>query len=82
MDYRDQLEALLEETNPFALVTVAHLLTQQTRGDQAGRYAAKWRLTRLLYERDCTKARQTAMWNPPIRSRVCSGQQHAPHRRG
>jgi hypothetical protein len=57
MDYRDRLEVLLTDDNPFALVTAAHLLTQQTRGDSAGRYAAKWRLARLLYERDWERQR-------------------------
>ncbi|AUB82347.1 hypothetical protein [Candidatus Thiodictyon syntrophicum] len=34
------------------MVTAAHLLTRETRGDTERRYAAKWRLARLLYERD------------------------------
>jgi hypothetical protein len=55
--YADRLDALLEDPNPFALVTASHLLTRQTRGDNAGRYAAKWRLSRLLYERDWDKQR-------------------------
>lgn len=37
--------------DPFGLVTVAHLLTQQTRGDDHRRRMAKWRLTKLLYQR-------------------------------
>ena len=44
LDFEPQLDALLADPNPFALVTVAHLLTQRTHGDDAGRYAAKWRL--------------------------------------
>ena len=44
LDFEPQLDALLADPNPFALVTAAHLLTQRTRGDNAGRYAAKWRL--------------------------------------
>lgn len=47
----------MADPNPFALVTAAHLLTQQTRGDVAARYAAKWRLAKLLYERDWDKQR-------------------------
>ena len=43
VDFEPQLDALLADRNPFALVTAAHLLTQGTRGDDAGRYAAKWR---------------------------------------
>jgi hypothetical protein len=48
---------LLAELNPFALVTAAHLLTRQTRHDPEGRYAAKWRLARLLYQRDWDRQR-------------------------
>jgi hypothetical protein len=57
MDYRARLDDLLTESNPFALVTAAHLLTQQTRGNAPDRYAAKWRLARLLYERDWDRQR-------------------------
>jgi hypothetical protein len=55
LDYAPQLEELLENPNPFALVTAAHLLTQRTRKDVQARYAAKWRLAKLLYERDWGK---------------------------
>lgn len=57
LDYADQLDALMDNPNPFALVTAAHLLTQQTRRNPAGRYDAKWQLARLLYERDWDKQR-------------------------
>jgi hypothetical protein len=57
LDYALRLEILLNDSNPFALVTAAHLLTQQTRHDPQARYAAKWRLARLLYERDWDKQR-------------------------
>jgi hypothetical protein len=57
LDYAPQLEELLENPNPFALVTAAHLLTQRTRKDVQARYAAKWRLAKLLYERDWGKQR-------------------------
>lgn len=53
--YRDRIDALLGNENPFALVTAAHLLTQQTRRHAVKRYAAKWRLSRLLYERGWTR---------------------------
>ena len=55
--YAERLDALLADPNPFALVTAAHLLTQRTRRDMPGRYAAKWRLARLLYERDWDRQR-------------------------
>ena len=51
LDYRNQEEALLDDANPFALVTLAHLLTQATRKDMEARFAAKWKLVQLLYQR-------------------------------
>ena len=57
IDHAPHIEALLADENPFALVTAAHLLTQRTRQDHAERYAAKWRLARLLYERDWGRQR-------------------------
>lgn len=62
-DYADQLEALLAQDNPFALVTAAHLLTQNTRRDANSRHVAKWRLTRLLYARDWDKKRIIDLYN-------------------
>lgn len=56
-DYAPRLEALLAQSNPFGLVTAAHLLTSRTRGDVARRRAAKLRLARLLYARDWDKQR-------------------------
>jgi hypothetical protein len=55
LDYAPQLENLLKNPNPFALVTAAHLLTQRTRKDVKARYTAKWQLAKLLYERDWGK---------------------------
>jgi hypothetical protein len=55
LDYAPQLEELLKNPNPFALVTAAHLLTQRTRKDVKARYRAKWQLAKLLYERDWGK---------------------------
>ena len=57
LDYADRLEDLVADPNPFALVTAAHLLTRATQGDTERRYAAKWRLARLLYERDWDRQR-------------------------
>jgi hypothetical protein len=62
-DYAPQLEQLLTQDNVFGLVTAAHLLTQQTRGRDVERYAAKWRLTRMLYERDWDKQRVIDLFN-------------------
>ncbi|MEF8729750.1 MAG: DUF4351 domain-containing protein [Accumulibacter sp.] len=57
LDYANQTESLLEDPNPFALVTAAHLFTRRTKGDPEQRYAAKWRLAKLLYERNWDKQR-------------------------
>jgi hypothetical protein len=56
-DYSERLDELTVDPNPFAVVTMAHLLTQRTRGDDLARYQAKRRLTRLLYERGWNKRR-------------------------
>lgn len=56
-DYAPRLEQLLAQSNPFGLVTAAHLLTRRTGGDAARRHAAKLRLARLLYARDWDKQR-------------------------
>lgn len=57
LDYGPQTETLQDNPNPFALVTAAHLLTRQTKGDNGKRLAAKWRLAKLLYERSWDKQR-------------------------
>lgn len=57
LDYHDQTEALLADPNAFALVTAAHLLTRATKGNDAKRLAVKWRLAKLLYDRDWDKQR-------------------------
>jgi len=41
LDYRPRQSDLLIDTNPFALVTAAHLLTRETKGDDRQRLAAK-----------------------------------------
>ena len=56
-DYADCLPELLAHASPFALVMAAHLLTQQTKRNAGQRHAAKWRLTKLLYERGWGKQR-------------------------
>ncbi|MBF0164299.1 MAG: hypothetical protein HQM01_07355 [Magnetococcales bacterium] len=48
IDYpSDDLE---KSTNPFAMVTLAHIQAKQTRHRPEERYQAKWRLIRRLYE--------------------------------
>ena len=56
-DYSDRVDELLSIDNAFALITAAHILTQQTRKKSQARYEAKLRLVRLLYERQWDKQR-------------------------
>jgi hypothetical protein len=56
-DYAGREAELQADENPFALVTLAHLLTQATRQDMDARYAAKWKLIQLLYRRGWEKQR-------------------------
>jgi len=56
-DYAGRDAMLTASRNPFALVTLAHLYTQRTRQNVAERYAAKWRLTKLLFQRGWSKRR-------------------------
>lgn len=57
LDYADRAESLENDSNPFALVTLAHLQTRATRTDPQARYAAKWKLVQLLYRRGWDKQR-------------------------
>ncbi|XLZ68446.1 DUF4351 domain-containing protein [Massilia sp. SR12] len=57
LDYADRIDQLQASRNPFALVTLAHLYTQRTKHDAASRYAAKWRLTKLLFQRGWSRKR-------------------------
>ena len=51
LDYAQQWATLEESRNPFALVVLAHLITQRTRKHPHKRYAAKVKLIKGLYER-------------------------------
>ena len=57
IDREGELATLPADPNPFALVTVAHLLTRRTRDAPYDRFQAKRRLVRLLYERNWSKTR-------------------------
>ena len=56
-DYAEKVDDLLASDNAFGLITVAHILTQQTRKQHQERYEAKLRLVRLLYKRQWDKQR-------------------------
>jgi len=51
IDYAKRSKELQADHNPFAVVVLAHLQTQATRRKINERYAAKFQLMRLLYER-------------------------------
>ncbi len=57
LDHADKAQALENDPNPFALVTLAHLQTKATRTDPQARFAAKWKLVQLLYRRGWDKQR-------------------------
>ncbi len=57
LDFAGRESELQGQANPFALVTLAHLLTKATRQDMAARFAAKWKLIQLLYQRGWGKQR-------------------------
>ena len=57
LDFTGAEAELLVNENPFALVTLAHLLTRATRKDMNARFAAKWQLIQLLYRRGWEKQR-------------------------
>jgi hypothetical protein len=50
LDYRSQWAQLEESRNPFAVVVMAHLKTQQTKRDLTSRKAWKFVLVKRLYE--------------------------------
>ncbi|HKL80958.1 MAG TPA: hypothetical protein VJ879_00455 [Desulfobacter sp.] len=54
-DYNESIEDLLKETNPFAIITAAHLKTKATKGDTQTRYSWRWKITTALYERGFSK---------------------------
>jgi len=56
-DFSGRMDELRAHPNPFALVTMAHLQARQTKGNAHRRRIAKWRLTKLLYQRDWDKQR-------------------------
>ena len=63
LDYAARSEGLLASHNPFAWVTLAHLRTQQAHHDPEELYAAKWQLTKLLYQHGWSKRRIIVLFN-------------------
>lgn len=56
-DYADCMDELLTQHNLFGLVTAAHLLTQRSKRNKHKRRQAKWRLIKVLYEKDWDQQR-------------------------
>jgi hypothetical protein len=63
LDHANRSDALLASHNPFAWVTLAHLRTQQAHRDPDALYAAKWQLTKLLYQHGWRKQRIITLFN-------------------
>jgi hypothetical protein len=57
LDFEPDLAALKRQSNPFALVTAAHLSALRTRRHMGRRFAAKRELVRLLYEQGWERQR-------------------------
>ena len=55
LDLRERLAELETSVNPFGLAALAHLQTQQTKGDAESWLAWKLRLARLLFDRRWTR---------------------------
>ena len=55
LDYESRWDELESNTNPFAIIVMAHLKTKATTGNLSEREQWKWILIRGLYERGLTK---------------------------
>ena len=55
INYKDKISNLLNQKNPFAIITAAHLMTKATKGDPQSRYSWKWTITTTLYEKGFSK---------------------------
>ena len=51
IDYNDKIDDLLNGTNPFAIITAAHLKTKASKNDPQARYSWKWTITTAIYEK-------------------------------
>ncbi len=55
LDYQHDFDMLMRNDNPFAIVTMAHLKTLETRKEPDRRLRWKFNLTKMLYERGYSK---------------------------
>ena len=51
IDYATRIDDLLDKSNPFAIITAAHLKTKATKNNPQARYSWKWTITKALYEK-------------------------------
>jgi hypothetical protein len=63
VDYTGREEVLEADANPFAVVTLARLKAQETKGDRVARYDWKMRLVKGLYDRGFDKVRMVRLFN-------------------
>jgi hypothetical protein len=52
LDWTEREKMLADSSNPFAIVTRAHLATRTTVDDPEARQQAKWLIVRDLYRHD------------------------------
>ena len=55
LDFKERQAELEADPNPFGLAVLAHLKTQETRGDAENRLQWKLRLARILFDRRWTR---------------------------
>ncbi len=63
LDYKNDWDALEQNENPFAIITMAHLKTKETHNDPEARKRWKFRLTTMLYDRGYKKKDILELYN-------------------
>ncbi|MDM8520236.1 hypothetical protein QUF64_09320 [Anaerolineales bacterium HSG6] len=56
------ISELEQSDNPFAIVVLAHLHTKATKHQHQTRYDLRWRLTRMLYEREYSREQVISLY--------------------
>ena len=68
LDYTGRTDELLASDNPFALITLTHLRTQQAGHDADKLYAAKWQLTKRLFHYMQPATKLTRCWSMTLKA--------------
>lgn len=63
LDWSGSELRLADSSNPFAVLTLAHLATRSTRHDPAARYSSKWTLVKRLYQTGFDRQQVTLLFN-------------------